>query len=398
MNALYRTRPIALAALFSLLAASPVRAQSCSGDCNADRAVTVDEIVRVVNIALGLAPIDDCLAADTDGNGEASVDELVTMIDLALNGCLPQEVVPETWTPAFDATDFGWAMSGWGPGDGSLYVVGGGAFEGRIQHYRNGAWSRVEHGFNVPLFNWVHGTSARDVFVGGNDGIILHFDGNTWSKQTTPTTLPVWGLWAAAPNDVWAVGGDNLRNRPPLVMHYDGTQWSLVTLPTLVRPRVYAFFKVWGAAADDIWIVGMNGAILHWDGTAFSELGAGISQDLIGIWGTGPDDITTVGGRGTAESAHYDGSTWTKQPASPLPGLNGIWTGQAGVVHAVGVNATVLRFDPSGSSYGDPVPVPTDLDLHAIYGDPTGKLLAFGANFQFPERGVVLIRRLSDED
>jgi hypothetical protein len=169
-------------------------------------------------------------------------------------------------------------------------------------------------------------------------------------------------------------------------------------IPPLVRPGVRAFFKVWGAGPDDVWIVGQNGVVLHWDGVGFTEFGVGVSQDLIGIWGNGADDITVVGGRGTAAMAHYDGMVWSSAPPSRYPGLNGIWTRRADVAHAVGVEGTVLRVDPRTLEVLEEVPVPTALELHAVFGDESGQIFAFGANFEFPERGVVLIRGLSDED
>jgi len=381
-----------LAALTAPLAAD---SPPCPGDCNGDRAVTVDEIVKVVNIALGVSSIDGCRAADTDGNSQVSVDELVTMINFALNGCLPFEPLPQEWQEAVDTSTFGWVMSAWGPGDGSLWIVGGGLFEGRILHKHAATWSEVELGFRVPLLNWVHGTSGSDVFVGGNDGTILHFDGSEWRLQATPTTLPVWGLWALAPDDVWAVGGDNARTTPPLVMRFDGVAWAIAEFPPLLRPRVHAFFKVWAADADNVWMVGQNGVILGFNGETFTEFGAGISQDLIGIWGTGPHDITTVGGRGTAEFAHYDGDRWRRAPQTGLPGLNGVWTRRSDVAHAVGVAGTVLRLAPSDLSVLETVAVPTDLELHAVFGDASGQILALGANFNFPERGVILHRALS---
>lgn len=374
-------------------------AQLCPGDCSGDREVTVDEIVTVVNIALGLSSIDLCPAVDTDGNQEASVDELVTMINLALDGCPPVDPLPENWEEAVDASAFGWVMSGWGPGDGSLWAVGGGLFDGAILRKERGEWTTVDTGLSFPLLNWVHGTSANDVFFGGNDGTVLHWDGVSWEAMETPTLLPVWGLWAEAPDDVWAVGGDNSsRRNPPLVMHYDGEAWRIADVPTLVRPLVHAFFKVWGAGPDDVWMVGQNGAILHWDGEAFTEFGAGVSQDLIGIWGTGADNIMTVGGRGTAEMARWDGSTWTKAPASALPGLNGVWMRRPDVAHVVGINGTVLRVDPATLSVIERDEVPTTLDLHAIFGDSSGQLVAFGANFELPEQGVLLHRGLGNED
>ena len=368
----------------------------CRGDCDGDITVTVNEIVLSVSIALGAIPIAECTAIDANGDLLASVDELIMAIDRALNGC--PIVADSEWEEAFDASEIGWMMSGWGPGDGQLWVVGGRLLEGRILHFDGQQWGEIDLGISVPLLNWVHGTSATDIFVGGVEGTILHFDGESWRQHSTPTIGPVWGVWAVASDDVWAVGGDNVLGDAPFVLHYDGSEWRTVEIPRLVRPGVSALFKVWGSGPNDIYAVGQNGVILHWEGSEFREMGAGISQDLIGIWGRGPSDITVVGGRGNAELAHFNGVEWQRAPSSRLPGLNGVWTRRAEVAHAVGVRGTLLRVNPSTLAIIEEISAPTSHDLHAIFGDESGQILAFGANFDFPEEGVVLIRKLSDAD
>jgi hypothetical protein len=59
----------------------------CVGDCDGDGNVTVDEIVRLVSIALGTATLDTCPAGDGDGSGSITVDEIVTAVTNALSGC-----------------------------------------------------------------------------------------------------------------------------------------------------------------------------------------------------------------------------------------------------------------------------------------------------------------------
>jgi hypothetical protein len=61
--------------------------QGCVGDCNNDFQVTVDEIVTMVNIALGSAPVGNCPSGDSDGSGSITVDEILLAIQNALNGC-----------------------------------------------------------------------------------------------------------------------------------------------------------------------------------------------------------------------------------------------------------------------------------------------------------------------
>jgi hypothetical protein len=47
----------------------------------------VDEILRAVNVALGSTPLTACAAADRDGEGTVTIDELVVAVDAALEGC-----------------------------------------------------------------------------------------------------------------------------------------------------------------------------------------------------------------------------------------------------------------------------------------------------------------------
>lgn len=53
-------------------------------DCNGDSAVSVDELVRAVGIALGEQPLEQCDAADVNNDGDVSVDELMSGVNAAL--------------------------------------------------------------------------------------------------------------------------------------------------------------------------------------------------------------------------------------------------------------------------------------------------------------------------
>jgi len=59
----------------------------CAGDCNHDSQVTVDEILALVNIALGNAPVTACDAGDANHDGQISVDEIVAAAGTGLRGC-----------------------------------------------------------------------------------------------------------------------------------------------------------------------------------------------------------------------------------------------------------------------------------------------------------------------
>lgn len=61
--------------------------EPCVGDCKTDRQVTVDEIVTMVNVALGNADVSTCEAGDANRDGQITVDEILAAAGNALNGC-----------------------------------------------------------------------------------------------------------------------------------------------------------------------------------------------------------------------------------------------------------------------------------------------------------------------
>jgi hypothetical protein len=60
---------------------------SCTGDCNMDGQVTVDELLVGIGIGLGYQSWEECPAIDKDGSEAVSVDELVAAVTSAVEGC-----------------------------------------------------------------------------------------------------------------------------------------------------------------------------------------------------------------------------------------------------------------------------------------------------------------------
>jgi hypothetical protein len=62
---------------------------ACVGDCNGNEEVTADELITMVNIALGNAELSTCPVDDVDGNGEITIDQILQAVNNALSGCTP---------------------------------------------------------------------------------------------------------------------------------------------------------------------------------------------------------------------------------------------------------------------------------------------------------------------
>jgi hypothetical protein len=60
----------------------------CIGDCNADGAVTINELLIGVNIVTGGAAVSACAVLDVDEDGAVAINEIIQAVGNALSGCV----------------------------------------------------------------------------------------------------------------------------------------------------------------------------------------------------------------------------------------------------------------------------------------------------------------------
>ena len=66
---------------------SPRPPTGCAGDCDGSGEVTVNELIVMVNIALGNSTVSACAAGDANGDGAITINEIIEAVGYALNGC-----------------------------------------------------------------------------------------------------------------------------------------------------------------------------------------------------------------------------------------------------------------------------------------------------------------------
>lgn len=71
----------------TILHALCLPAIACTGDCNGNGSVTVNELVQGVSIALGSLPIGECSAFDRDDNKRVDIGEIIAGVNFAVSGC-----------------------------------------------------------------------------------------------------------------------------------------------------------------------------------------------------------------------------------------------------------------------------------------------------------------------
>jgi hypothetical protein len=162
--------------------------------------------------------------------------------------------------------------------------------------------------------NELWGTSSNDLYVVGNSGNIVRYDGQNWSKVESGTDLNI--------NDIWGYS-DNLGNKLILCAASDlGTnhQKKLLkinnnSVDTLNWPPQKVLYTVWFNSVNKIYTGG---------GKTYSSCGNEWMEQIpvnfftYKIRGNDFNDIIAVGGH----FSHFNGYTWQEIPELSLAGGN----------------------------------------------------------------------------
>ncbi|KYF75341.1 hypothetical protein BE17_15695 [Sorangium cellulosum] len=144
--------------------------------------------------------------------------------------------------------------------------------------------------------------------------------------------------------------------------------WRLMSVPDRL---LLELMGVWGSEPDDVFAVGYAG-VRHFNGTSWTKMDLSMSVEtdpwLEAVWGSGPDDVFAVG---SGPLLHYDGAAWTAMDLEWSVNLEGVWGRGPTDVFAVGSRSdvpegVVLHYD--GAAWTR-MASPADVFLHAVWGD-----------------------------
>ncbi len=232
----------------------------------------------------------------------------------------------------------------WGASGNDVYAVGAIFDQAAVFHYNGASWTQV----NIPLvFHQlfaVWGSGPNNIFAVGREGVILHYDGQTWQTMNANTDAELRAIWGSGPNDIYVVGYDYLPilESKGVILHYDGNSWQ-----TVFGDPTAKFWSVWGFAADDVYALADFAGVYHFDGQTWQQLEKDITwrfSRAYALWGPSSNDLFAAGDNGLL--VHYDGATWEDQVQGPLFWPSDVWTDGVRVV-MIGAGPKALRYDGS---------------------------------------------------
>ncbi|MCC7109911.1 MAG: hypothetical protein IT382_11520, partial [Deltaproteobacteria bacterium] len=270
-----------------------------------------------------------------------------------------------------------------------------------VLHGDGNTWTTVATGTLHDLW-WVHAFAGGPTYLSGGGATLLRVDGEVVTRLGTPgfAGQTVFGVWGAAPDDVWAVGG--FAGRTGFAWRTDGATVRDEPIPLDV-PRsadgeIGALLKVWGRSASDVWLVGGVGTVLHWDGTEMHVIPTDTTATLFTVTGDG-EEVVIVGGdgaNGVVLRGGVDGLVDDTPPGAPQ--LQGVTKDADGNLWVAGSGGYAAGQPPGGAWQAVQLGLAEAPEsIHALWSDGSGGLYAVGGGVLTPalDRGVAVVSHAS---
>ena len=203
--------------------------------------------------------------------------------------------------------------------------LGGG---GQRRHHPLG-WQRLEDavGHGHAHLAGIAGSSTSNVFVVGDIGASMRWDGSGWVAAASGTNFDLFAVWASRYRQ-------GVRRRQRWHDHRaNGTAWGPQT--SAINTDLYTVF---GLDASNVWAAGLNGGIVRYSGSAWGKDTSPLTESPDQPVGTDASNLYAVGGSGAI--VHWNGSQWQTQQSGTSNALSAVWGSDATHLWLVGGRAT----------------------------------------------------------
>ena len=104
-----------------------------------------------------------------------------------------------------------------------------------------------------------------------------HWDGEEWEMMKIHSGAELNAIHYFSEDDIWVCSG--------FPKHWDGNEWTMYHLHNMGFDGV-SINTMWGTSSSNMYFVGLNGSIVHYDGSEFVKMESGTDVELIDIDGT----------------------------------------------------------------------------------------------------------------
>ncbi len=186
-------------------------------------------------------------------------------------------------------------------------------YVGGVTRYKDGNWVMME----FPLFdgpggaNKIWGVSSSNLYFVGSNGRITHYNGSTWQKLQSGTTLNIYDIWGAynskkAGHEILAVATNLTTTRERKILSINGTSVTTISDNPITRELT----GLWFIPNRHYYVVGEGIFEKHiLSDTSWKDNGFDISNYYTTkITGNDINDVFIVGSFG--ECLHFNGVSW----------------------------------------------------------------------------------------
>ncbi len=172
------------------------------------------------------------------------------------------------------------------------WAVGDRAGANNVFYHWTGSWSTSNPGgLTGNIFKGVFCNSTTDCWAVGANNTFAHYNG-AWSNSvaTGMPSVNYNGIFCNSTTDCWVVGVVNAAE--DLILHWNGTAWSRFAAPTTGTANL---LSVTCATPTDCWAVGAAKAFLHYNGTTWINVPAGITTNAPNVQYNSVSIVTPTG-------------------------------------------------------------------------------------------------------
>jgi hypothetical protein len=168
------------------------------------------------------------------------------------------------------------------------------------------------------------GISSNNIYVVGSGGFIAHYNGSTWQKLNSGTTINLKDVWGFKDSDVVWTCGYASNSSESILLRYDGVNWETVWKWHFQQGSSDSAYEgllssLWAVDSDSLIVVGGDGVYRQdVDGKSAPR----VEKLYLGAFpfrvrGSASNNIFIVGDKGMVW--HYNGATWKNFPQLQNP-------------------------------------------------------------------------------